>query len=181
MILDAADEAIYKLGRRASRHLGPDAEIPSPTVSTRRNSMDSLQRASDEQVPDSFCDSFRWLDDDDDLDLQLFLDDYHANLREEATAPSKEHRPSFRRHLSISKIPFGRSSVSSSRPATKDTSSPMPMSPNQSPPVGNYPGTFGHGRRKSRALSLITPKHSAQNSITAFDPAAAITKTLRLG
>ncbi|KAH8885159.1 hypothetical protein GQ53DRAFT_660338 [Thozetella sp. PMI_491] len=172
VILDAADEAIYKIGRRASKHLAPDVELLSPIVSSRRNSMESEKRAAPEPGPDSFYDSFRWLDDEEDLDLRLFLDDYHANLREEVPSPTKERRPSFRRHLSISKIPFGRSSVSSSRPATKDAASPSPVSPSQSPVV-NSSGSFNHGRRKSRALSLITPKHGAHDSLSAFDPAAA--------
>ncbi len=173
MILDATDEAVYKLGRRASRYLAAEAELLSPTnISSERSSMDSQHRPSDEQMRESVYNSFRWLEDEDELDLRLFLDDYHANLREEIKVPTKDCRPSFRRHLSISKIPFGRSSISSSRPATKEASSPLQVSPSQSP-LGTSAGTFGHGRRKSRALSLIAPRHGAQNSMSGFDPAAA--------
>jgi hypothetical protein len=121
------------------------------------------------QVPQSFYDSFRWLDEEEDLDLRLFLDDYHANLRENVPT-AKQQRPSFRRHLSISKLPFGRASVSLSRPGTKDATSPT--SPIHSP-SGSISNSVGHSRRKSRALSLVTPRHAPQPSITAFDPAAA--------
>jgi methionine-rich copper-binding protein CopC len=128
-----------------------------------------VDRPADGQVPKSFFDSFRWLDEEEDLDLRLFLDDYHANLRE--GTPTTKQRPSFRRTMSISKIPFGRrSSVSSIRPVTKDVMTPT--SPIHSP-TGSISNGLTHARRKSRALSLITPKHAAHPSITAFDPAAA--------
>jgi hypothetical protein len=118
----------------------------------------------------SFFDSFRWLDEEEDLDLRLFLDDYHAHLRE--GAPTTKQRPSFRRRMSITKIPFGRrSSVSSGRPGTKDATIQSP------PPIRSPAGSVSNGltqaRRKSRALSLITPKHAPQPSITAFDPSPA--------
>jgi hypothetical protein len=125
-------------------------------------------------VPGTFYDSFRWLDEDEDLDLRLSLDDYHAslNLRENVPAPSKQRRPSFRRQLSISKIPFGRLSLASSRPATQDAVG-SPMLPLQSPSSSTSEFHFGHTRRKSRALSLITPKHAGNDLITAIDPSAA--------
>ncbi|KAK0737589.1 hypothetical protein B0T21DRAFT_287086 [Apiosordaria backusii] len=178
VILDAADEAVYKLNRQASQRnltTGVDS-LPSP-ISPIRHSMDShrglrgpVDHADDAPVPQSFFDSFRWLDEEEDLDLRLFLDDYHAGLRE--GMPAAKQRPSFRRHLSISKIPFGRTSVSSSsRPATKDANT-SPTSPNYAPASGAS-SPVSHTRRKSRTLSLITPKHVPQQSITAFDPSAA--------
>lgn len=179
VILDAADEAVYKLNRQASRRnltTGVDS-LPSP-LSPVRHSMDShrglrgpVDQADDTRVPQSFIDSFRWLDEEEDLDLRLFLDDYHAGLRE--GMPAAKQRPSFRRHLSISKIPFGRTSLSSiSRPATKDANT-SPISPNYYPPASGSSSPVSHSRRKSRTLSLITPKHAPQQSITAIDPAAA--------
>ncbi|XXG99079.1 DNA-directed RNA polymerase II subunit [Hypoxylon texense] len=168
VILDAADEAILKVGR-ASRRPSPPPVYPPTLSSSARPSMDSL--ASDNAFAtehDALYDSFRWLDEDEDLDLRLTLDDYHVNLRETVPVLPKEVRPpSFRRHLSFSKIPFGRTSISSSRPGTKDAAHPVPNSPIPNPVV--YPQ---NGRRKSRALSLITPKHTAHESITSIDPAA---------
>ncbi|OIW35341.1 hypothetical protein CONLIGDRAFT_54148 [Coniochaeta ligniaria NRRL 30616] len=182
VILDAADEAVYKVGRRASRHLDvpPDMDLVAPSFPKQRNnSMDSPRTSRhlpDESrsasFPESFYDTFRWLDEEDDLDLRLFLDDYHANLREHVPEPSKQRRPSFRRHLSISKIPFGRTSVSASRPPTSDAVA-SPKSPAQSPLSTSSEFHFGHQRRKSRALSLITPKHTPQDSIMTIDPSPA--------
>ncbi|AEO65353.1 uncharacterized protein THITE_2153998 [Thermothielavioides terrestris NRRL 8126] len=178
VILDAADEAVYKLNQQSSRrNLSTTASTSSPFLSPARDSMEfsnGLEKHADESdghvhVPQSFYDSFRWLDEEEDLDLRLFLDDYHANLREDP--PTTKQRPSFRRHMSISKIPFGRrSSVSSSRPGTNGTATPA--SPIHSP-AGSVSNGLAHVRRKSRALSLITPRHAPQPSITAFDPAAA--------
>jgi hypothetical protein len=178
VILDAADEAICKLNRRASKHIVPDTALLSPSPPSGRESMESragsqshADRTDDREIPQSFYDTFRWLEEEDDLDLRLFLDDYHANLRDNIPSPTKQQqRPSFRRHLSISKIPFGRNSVSMSRPATKDAATPT--SPLHSP-AGSIANAGSHTRRKSRALSLITPRHPAQDSVSTFDPSAA--------
>ncbi|KAI0124654.1 hypothetical protein BJ170DRAFT_597511 [Xylariales sp. AK1849] len=173
VILDAADEVIHKIGRRSNRHLRPRDSTPS--LPSTRPSMEAPETSElppsttkkTGYVDDAFYDSFRWLGEDEDLDLRLFLDDYHANLREALPSPTKEHRPSFRRRLSITKIPFGRSSVSTSRPATKDAMS-TPTSP--TPTSATHPS---YVRRTSRALSLITPRHAAQGSTASIDPAAA--------
>ncbi|KAI1770916.1 hypothetical protein F4818DRAFT_431466 [Hypoxylon cercidicola] len=167
VILDAADEAILKVGRANRR---PSPPIYPPTLSSSaRPSMESLaSNNASAGAHDALYDSFRWLDEDEDLDLRLTLDDYHVNLRETVSLPPKEVRPpSFRRHLSFSKIPFGRTSISSSRPGTKDAAHPMANAPVPNPAV--HPQ---NGRRKSRALSLITPKNTAHESIASIDPAA---------
>ncbi|KAI1419444.1 hypothetical protein F5Y12DRAFT_247315 [Xylaria sp. FL1777] len=106
-------------------------------------------------------DSFSWLDEEDDLDLRLTLDDYHADLKPSrpvtTTGPPSLFR---RRRLSVNKLSFGRSSTSS-RPGTKDSSFA------EQAPIAT------HSRRKSRALSLITPKHNPQASLVSIDLAAA--------
>lgn len=186
VILDAADEAIGRVRRQASTTFASDygtsicsperssmeslrCELPDPAL----HGMPTMQSDARPSGAESICDSFRWMDDDEDLDLRLFLNDYHANLRDTLPQPTKESHPSFRRHMSISKIQFGRSSVSSSRPATKDASTPT--SPLQSPtmaPASSAP----HARRRSRTLSLITAKHTAAESretLPPIDPAAA--------
>ncbi|KAK1829868.1 hypothetical protein QBC39DRAFT_355599 [Podospora conica] len=179
VILDAADEAICKLNRRASKKRILDAQQRTPPALTPgRDSMESLRgpgspvvdRPSTKDVPQSFYETFRWMDEEEDLDLRLFLDDYHANLRDDLPTPTNQQRPSFRRHLSISKIPFSRNSVSLSRPATKDATTPA--SPLHSP-TGSASQPGGYTKRKSRALSLITPRHAPQSSISSIDPAAA--------
>lgn len=159
VILDAADEAIYKPSRRISRDLS--AMIVSPTIASTRGSMDSRLNNGLDTRPSSFTkamfDSFRWMDEEQDLDLRLVLDNYHANL-DGAVIPTAEsiRRPSFRRHMSISKIPFGWSSVSSS---------------NQTSPVQPSLQSL-HTRRKSRTMSLMQPKHITSASISSIDPSA---------
>lgn len=188
-ISDTTDKAVYRglTGSRNSSLLNPPESPPS---SARRHSMDScsgpgrpLDRDGEGEgegyIPPSFYDSFRWLDEEENLDLRLYLDDYHANLRESVV--SGKQRPSFRRHLSINKLPFGRrNSLSATRPATNDaaitatssttTTRPVPSS-SPAPDVASPP--MPAPKRKSRTLSLITPKHSQQPSISAFDPTAA--------
>jgi hypothetical protein len=158
VILDAADEAIYKASRRASRNLTP--MIISPTIASSRSSMDSThsnRTSRPSSVTKAMIESFRWMDEEDDLDLRLVLDDYHANLDGvKLPTPSSTQRPSFRRHMSITKIPFGRSSLSS-----MNQSSPAK-------PVLQSP----HSRQKSRTMSLMQPKHSTSDSISSIDPSA---------
>lgn len=173
VILDAADEAIYKIGRRSSRHLSPLEGYRSALLSTRPSMETQASRMISPRPPqereglDAFYDSVRWLDEDEHLDLTLQLDDYQEDLKEHLPLPSKETRPSFRRHLSISKT-LGRSSISMSRPGTHGGIS-TPASP--SPTTTVHPS---HVRRKSRALSLInTTRHASQSSTASIDPAAA--------
>ncbi|RWA11913.1 hypothetical protein EKO27_g3217 [Xylaria grammica] len=104
-------------------------------------------------------DSFSWLDEDDDLDLRLTLDDYQADLKPSRPMTTSGPPSLFRRRLSVNKLSFGRPSISS-RPGTRDSSF------TEQAPVK------AHSRRKSRALSLITPKHNPQASVTSIDPAA---------
>lgn len=156
VILDAADEAIYKASRRASRNLTPLFDLATP--SSTRSSMDSRRNSQDttSNMAAAIYDSFRWMDEEEDLDLKLQLDDYHANL-DGFVIPttSSNRRPSFRRQLSITKLPFARNSLSSLQPKYESSTSPTP-----------------HRRQKSRALSLIAPKHTSNGSISSIDPNA---------
>lgn len=174
VILDAATEALSKAGHRQVRRLSPPVE--TPTLSSGRPSMDS--RASDLQDPpahhvaarNSFYDSFRWLEEDEDLDLSLRVDDYHANPpRETMATPPKERRPSIRRRLSINKNPFGKLPGSLSRPTTKD----MNRAPSFSTAAAAADQQSQQNRRKSRALSLITPRQASHVSMASVDSAAA--------
>ncbi|KAK8082978.1 hypothetical protein PG996_001759 [Apiospora saccharicola] len=177
VILDAAGEALSKAGHRLVRRFTPPVE--TPTLSSGRPSMDS--RISDLQDPpahhatarDSFYDSFRWLEEDEDLDLSLHIDDYHTKPSEAMTTPPKERRPSFRRRMSIGKIPFGKTPGSSSRPSTRDMfrapTFPMGAAAAAPDPLPQHQP----GRRKSRALSLITPRHASYASVASLDSAAA--------
>ncbi|KAG5801985.1 hypothetical protein H9Q71_013429 [Fusarium xylarioides] len=146
---------------------------PFPGMLSRQN--DRAMTSSDIKRSDSFYDSFRWLDDEEGLDLRLYLDDYHINLREEIPVPNKTRRPSFRRHLSINKLPFGKPSVNGLGEG--------PASPTALPPSASHSssiGSSGHVRKKSRAraLSLIsanrqTPLASPSPLTPPLDPSAA--------
>lgn len=108
-------------------------------------------------MPDSFFESFRFMEDADDLDLRLQLDGFDEipEEPEQTTAKRAKHRhPSFRKNFSISKINLNRSSqLPASRPQTKDRSAtPTSPPPSLSNPVS--PVSSNHGRRRSRAFSL---------------------------
>ncbi|ROV89957.1 hypothetical protein VMCG_10120 [Cytospora schulzeri] len=182
VILDAADEAIYNLRHKNSnRALTPsssDIDWSTPTLLTRRGSLDSMASnmmrtkaiGQGDPARESLYESFRWLDEEDDLDLRLFLDDYHANLREELPLTSKNRQPSFRRHLSISKLPFGRPSFSSTRTDAKDATgreSPVPSLAT----TQHQTSPFEHARRRSHTMSLR--RHGYSESLPAIDPGAA--------
>lgn len=188
VILDAADEAIYKLRHKTSNlTLTPTPEIDcsTSTLSTRRGSFDSLTDAMaqsqaagrEDPARESLYESFRWLDEEEDLDLRLFLDDYHANLREELPHATKSRRPSFRRHLSISRRPFGQSAVSGGQSDTRDSDT-APNSPSNNaalPQHQQQPNGTQHTQRLSRTLSLMNPRqqHVRSESLTGIDPGAA--------
>ncbi|KAL9017612.1 MAG: hypothetical protein Q9185_005068 [Variospora sp. 1 TL-2023] len=105
LILDAADEVILRAGRQRL-HSVPTIQ-PFSSYSSA-SSVHTLEDVEDEppmdsaiDMDESILDSFRWLDDDDDLDLTL--DDYHSHLVS-STTPASRHgsrRPSFRRTLSL--------------------------------------------------------------------------------
>ncbi|TGO59683.1 hypothetical protein BOTNAR_0158g00070 [Botryotinia narcissicola] len=154
VILDAADENL--IIRRRSRRMASDPPVLSPSV---RGSVFSgktsgtRRRASMSSMADTFLDSFQWIDDEAKLDLHL--DDYHASI---FPSLKSDRKPSFRRQMSISKLPFGRSSISSITPK-----SPNPTSPSFST----------HSRS---ATSITGPRHAAKHkvnsSLSSIDPNA---------
>lgn len=156
-ILDATDEAIYKATRGVNRQLTPSPDSDDPiTPSETSPSFDHRPLGSKPPMADHAYESFRWMDEEEDLDLKLVLDDYHANL-DGAVIPTTESswRPSFRRRMSISKMPFNKRSPS--------LQSRSPKSPKIE---------TNHTRQRSRALSLISPRHLPKASVSSIDPAA---------
>ncbi|KAF5011666.1 hypothetical protein FDECE_2241 [Fusarium decemcellulare] len=179
---EAVEEAPDQGNKRPGQDPRMQSPLSSPGLSDGQSSFSSMPhrhsdregRRSDSKRPDSFYESFRWLEDEEGLDLRLYLDDYHINLREEVPVPNKSRRPSFRRHLSINKLPFGRPSVSYNRPMPKDGMvSPTLVSPSTS--HNSAVGSSVHNRRKSRALSLISANKQMPlppRSSPTIDPAA---------
>jgi hypothetical protein len=108
-------------------------------------------------MADTVLESFRWMDEEDDLDLKL--DDYHANL-DGAVIPNLDssRRPSFRRRLSISSMPFNNHSKRS-----PSLQSRPPRSPKYD---------ANHIRQRSRALSLMPARHAPKMSVSSIDPSA---------
>ncbi|KAL8949008.1 MAG: hypothetical protein Q9222_004848 [Ikaeria aurantiellina] len=108
LILDAADEVVLRAGRQRFR------SVPTIQTSYTSSSASSVHTLEDEAPIDSAVDmdesilnTFRWMDDDNDLDLTL--DDYHNHLASSAepTSTTNSRRPSFRRALSLTALPCG--------------------------------------------------------------------------
>ncbi|KAI2709443.1 hypothetical protein CBS147326_9358 [Penicillium roqueforti] len=108
LIYDAADEAYRRdSGRDSGRdsrqsRASTDTHSSQATVPVVQSSTafysDSESDDEDPNMDQTFHDSFRWLDEDGDLDLSL--DEYHAHVAD--AAMRKRIRPSFRRSLSFS-------------------------------------------------------------------------------
>lgn len=133
VIPDAADEAFYKFGHQRN-----------PSVPTLRTSSVSSQSScgslevdrfsdSDSDMDDEMMDSFRWMDEDEDLDLTL--DDYHTHMASTTDSSTKNssRRPSFRRSLdSMTHLP-----VSSAKPSVDIA--PPPPTPTRPKPCNAIP------------------------------------------
>ncbi|KAJ5307166.1 hypothetical protein N7476_007822 [Penicillium atrosanguineum] len=170
VILDAADEAFYRRPMTRSRRPSNDSHPSEATLSVAQPSTvfyDSDSDSDSEDDPDprmdqSLYDSFRWLDEDGDLDLSL--DEYHAHVAESAAARLKSRRrPSFRRSLSISTHAALRHRPTASMPAR-----PLPPSPSV-PPLSPIAST---GRSLSRPGSRRQPSHGPSSSTSSIDPGA---------
>ncbi|KAK2596168.1 hypothetical protein QQS21_006373 [Conoideocrella luteorostrata] len=176
VILESTEESILQLGNRQLDRSSSGSTISRSKIGKMVSfPTDTTISGSDmTSTTDSMLESFRWLEDGDDLDLRLLLDDNQFISRSEDVPAQSKRNPSFKRHLSISKLTLGgRTSTTMSRPSTKETSAATLAfgSPN-----GSIPGSpvQGHVRRRSRALSLITPnKQSIPDATTCVDPAAA--------
>jgi hypothetical protein len=110
------------------------------------------------EPPAESQDPFRWLEDDENLDLTL--DDYHTHIRTALPTPlPSTRRPSFRRTLSLNSLALARNSSSSK----KSPSSPL----TSNPPT---PTQSSH----RRPLSIVPPRsrHASRASISTIDPTA---------
>ncbi|KAL8913664.1 MAG: hypothetical protein Q9172_007234 [Xanthocarpia lactea] len=110
LILDAADEVVLRASRQRNQ------SVPIVQTSNSSSSISSVHTLEDEQPVDSavdmdesIIDSFRWMDDDNDLDLTL--DDYHSHLisSTEPASTINSRQPSFRRTVSLTALPQGES------------------------------------------------------------------------
>ncbi|KAJ5549716.1 hypothetical protein N7535_002347 [Penicillium sp. DV-2018c] len=103
LIYDAADEAYRRDSARKHRPSRDSYHSrATPPVAQLATVFYSDTESDDERDPSmdqAFHDSFRWLDEDGDLDLSL--DEYHAHVTD-AARRKQSPRHSFRRSLSIS-------------------------------------------------------------------------------
>ncbi|TFA98459.1 hypothetical protein CCMA1212_009648 [Trichoderma ghanense] len=158
IILDATDEALVKINKRQSQlpkignYLDQRDSSQLYTAMSKAPDHESTKFLAVESGPDSVMESLRWLEESDDLDLRLRLDNQQPSPKQ-----GKKKRPAFPRHLSISKLSFGRPSSQISRPATKTMASPALSEQFVMP---SLPSPSGHLRRRSRALSLMAPNKS---------------------
>ncbi|KAG6047698.1 hypothetical protein E4U17_007415 [Claviceps sp. LM77 group G4] len=123
---------------------------------------------------DALLESLGWLEESEDLDLKLALDDFNFDDGDENVAVSTKWDHLFGKHLSVAKLPFGhRASVAMHRPPIKKGSVRTSVAASPHTSIPSSPG-HGHFRRRSRALSLITPnRQTVPDSTTFVDPAAA--------
>lgn len=158
VILDAADEALYKQyqhyqGRQRSRSVdslkyGVDADFESDNAPLTP----AEEEWEDMDVRD--LERLSWLDNDNDLDLKL--DDYHtisADLNSKQS--SNVRRRSFRRGLSFSNVSFRRRSSSST-----SLQSPPPLGSNLNKGTSH------------QASPSFQPAHRSRDSTTSLDPSA---------
>ncbi|MCJ1311366.1 hypothetical protein MMC25_005037 [Agyrium rufum] len=113
-------------------------------------------------------DSFRWLEDDD---LDLRLDDYHLQLADAVNQPAKppSRRPSFRRTLSLTNMPFAKDLRSSNDSCTKQ---PPSTTSAQFPSL--QPHSSHHKRNFSFSNPLTkTPIFNPPDGLSTVDASAA--------
>ncbi|MCJ1355860.1 MAG: hypothetical protein MMC33_005852 [Icmadophila ericetorum] len=153
VILDAADEAVVRSGERRFQRSN---SLPSlDTSPSTPSSTSECAIEDDEEDMDDAMDSFRWLDEEDDLDLTL--DDYHHHVAETAVPQNKSRRPSFRRSFSLASLPFGRPSTDSKAPASATST--------------NFPSILNHPAHQNVVMPGARNSFR-RNSVQAVDPAA---------
>lgn len=164
---DAADakleRELYKLSRQRNRSV-PDLRtssisgLSSSTTHHFRHPNDSAVNMDNSMI---------WFDDENEADLnsRLQLDDYHEFINKAADHKNGQLRPSFRRALSISSLPFRANHSSLPKLSPRSTSPPPPL------PNITIPQT-GHQRTQSRIQPPQSSHHTKQTSISAIEPSA---------
>lgn len=165
-MLDAPDEAIFRPSRRNRKYASQSSlnqqQLERTALAATNDNMHMIKRERPTSIALAMAEQFRWMDEKNDLDRKLQLDNYHANLPD-VVIPSagSSIRPSFRRNMSINKIPFSRPNI----PAPIRTASGSASFSASSTPMA---------RDHSRAISLMSPKFSpeAEPARHSIDPNA---------
>ena len=164
MILDAADEVVYRLGGRHANRSVPSLKSSTSSQPSTVSSCfeDPIDSAVD--MDDSMMESFRWLEDDD---LDLTLDDYHQHVIETATpcpsTPPSSRRPSSRRTMSLGSLSVARDA----RPSAESESPYSVMKLQFSESFSQYPSLQSKRRRSS--TSKPPSRHSGGEPLTPPD------------
>lgn len=161
VILDASDQALYRLGRQPNTSTGALRTDTTFQTGQKHNKSDLSDTGAEPSIDsavdmdESFYDSFRWLDEEDDLDLAL--DDYHHAVTETTlTSFGSRQSPSFRRTLSLTSLKPRQNSFSLDRP--------------QSSHLNAAPVVSGLGTRP--LISLLAPRHHRSASVSSIEPSA---------
>ncbi|KAN0085019.1 hypothetical protein V8E54_001486 [Elaphomyces granulatus] len=168
-IVDAADEAVYKLEQQlkaAQSHRHWPSNSPKLSPRSSMLSSTSSERPADSAIDmdDSFYDSFRWLDEGD---LDLTLDVGHSSPADDhkvsPTPSSPRRKPSFRRTFSFTSTHQTPTSNAIKRARNLSLSSNIPF------PIASH----FHRPSTSRRFSIQpTPRHVSQRSTSSIDPSA---------
>lgn len=167
VILDAADEVFYR--REQTRQRQSTDSLPSDETlagaetasvfweSDSESEQDNFKHKPNSKMDQSFYDNFRWLDEDGDLDLSL--DEYHAHVADAAITNSKpRRRPSFRRPLSLSTQALRH---------RQTTSFPRSLPPSQTTPLSPLAR-----QSVSHPASRQQSNHHPKSSTSSIDPSA---------
>ncbi|OAX81302.1 hypothetical protein ACJ72_04356 [Emergomyces africanus] len=183
IIFDSADRALYKRGHQKTKSLESISSLLTSASFPDSDSMAPSARAIDSAIglDNTLYDSFRWLDEEEEIDLRL--DDYHSHIAEtnkqistDSSRSSRQrlHRrptslrrqPSFRRTLSFSSTTRGQHSTSSKIPSTSQSST-APSSFTNTTTSTSHKRSFS--RPKSSAPVL---RHVPQGSLSSLDSPA---------
>lgn len=165
-ILDAADRALCRL-QQTPRFPSSSQAFSWEGMATPvfpHPAPDTPSLDDSDEMDDSLYNSFRWLDEDGELDLSL--DEYRGPVSSSTSNLPSRQRPSFRRTLSLNSVGIGRklpSSIPSQRAPSSSQSSTIP------PGLINIACRNSISRPSSRQQQ---PYHAPRSSTSSVDPSA---------
>lgn len=129
IIMDATDETLFRMGRQANR--SNDTIDTTSTLSPR---------SSGDHDAD-WRNSFRWMDESDDLDLRLNLDEYHESIMQKAPPATPTSAQSRRRTFSLTSKQLRNVVTPANSPPpvqTRGRRSTSYSNSNHRPPLGHH-------------------------------------------
>ncbi|KAE8158173.1 hypothetical protein BDV40DRAFT_304462 [Aspergillus tamarii] len=167
---NATGEAPYPLEKaRRSRHQPPEIQstdknsIATSQSSTLYFDFSDSDLSSDTDMDNSLYDNFRWFEEDGDLDLRL--DEYHAHVAKSMPNLPPRRRPSFRTALSFNPD-------ASTRKLTSAVSRQKAQSVRRSSTFPTAPMNITARSSNSRPSSSQSQAHISRSSTSSIDPSA---------